>query len=474
MTEPRTWLLGWLGSALLPGSTSGRRLSAVALVDALGTGMYYTGSALYFTDIVGLSTKVVGTGLAVGGVTGLVLTVPVGVLADRLGAGRVLIALQLWRAACYVAFCLTSSAAQFVVVAAFIGIADSATPPNHQAVVAAMVPQAERVDTLAKVRAVRNIGFGMGALVAAVAIAGGSRAGYLVLVAGNALSFLVTAALLQRVGAGRVRRTTSTEPPTGDRHDGRVPPRYLAATVLNGVLSVHMTVLALGLPLWVAGHTTVPVVVVGPLVAGNTVLAVLLQARLARPAANLTGALRSAVRAGLGLAACGAAFQVAGRIRAPAAACAVVTFAVVVLTLAELWQSAAGWTISYELAPARFRGRYLATFQLGTSLQAISGPLVITALVLPSSIGWLAFGAVALCCGLAMPHAAVRTTPAARHRRERAGRRARPPGRHRLDPATAAPTRAQIYAFAPHSSARSAYPMPSSHSPDRCKDSRTV
>ncbi len=159
---------------LVPADRAGQQLSLIGFVDAIGTGMYYTGSALYFTRIVGLAPKAVGTGFAIGGLAGLILTVPVGMLADRVGAGRVLIALQLWRAACYIAFCLITNAVQFMVVAACIGVADGATPPNHQAVVAAMVPESRRVDTLAKVRAVRNAGFGAGALAATVAIGDGS------------------------------------------------------------------------------------------------------------------------------------------------------------------------------------------------------------------------------------------------------------------------------------------------------------
>ncbi len=256
--------------------------------------------------------------------------------------------------------------------------------------------------------------------------------------AGNAVSFVFAAALLGRIGAAAARPPTKPLPPAGSRQPRvRVPPRYLRATVLNGVLSLHMTILALGLPLWVAGHTRVPPVLLGPLIAGNTVLAVLLQARLARPAAKLPGALRCAVRAASALAACAVALQLAGRASWPVAACAVTVIAVVLLTLAELWQSAAGWTISYELAPAAQRGRYLSIFQLGTSLQAIVAPVVITGVVLPSRIGWLALGAVVMACGLAVPRA-VGQRPAAGNPRSpsRTRHRATPAGgRHRTTPA---------------------------------------
>lgn len=187
-------------ATVVPRSGIGRALALIALLDSIGTGMYYTGSALYFTGVVGLRAGQVGAGLAVGGIAGLLCAVPVGILADRRGAGRVLVGLQLLRALCYAAYCVTSTFPQFVAVAACVGVTDAATPPNHQAVVSAAVPDDERVDTLAKVRAVRNIGFGVGALAASVAIGQGSRTAFLVLIGGNAVSFLLTALLLRTIG----------------------------------------------------------------------------------------------------------------------------------------------------------------------------------------------------------------------------------------------------------------------------------
>jgi MFS family permease len=388
-------------ATVVPASRTGRRLALIAVVDALGTGAYYTGSALYFTTIVGLAPSQVGAGLAAGGVAGLMCAIPVGMVADRMGAGRVLIGLQLWRAACYAAYCLTSNFAQFLVVAACIGITDAATPPNYQAAVGVAVPEQERVDTLAKVRAVRNVGFGLGALATTAAISEGSRVAYVLLVGGNAVSFLLTALLLRAIGVARLRAASTG----ANRRPFRlaVEPRYAVAALLNGALAVHISLLSVGLPLWLVGHTTVPAVVLGPLVATNTVLAVLLQARFARPAAQVPGATRCAVLAGLALAAFGVTLQLTGWTAVPATAAGLAVVAVLFLTFGELWQSASGWTISYELAPDTQRAQYLSTFQLGTSLQAILAPWLITSLVFPAAGGWLVFAAMLLVVGLAVP-----------------------------------------------------------------------
>ena len=88
----------------------------------------------------------------------------------------------------------------------------------------------------------------------------------------------------------------------------------------------------------------------------------------------------------------GAARLVDGR----GAAIVLALAAVVLLTCGELWQSASGWTLSYELADPDRRTAYLSTFQLGASLQTIIAPWLITTVLFPAQAGWLFFAAVML------------------------------------------------------------------------------
>ena len=390
----------WIRRTLVPDSRIGRRLAFIALVDAIGSGLYYTGAALFFTRFVGLSAGEVGTGLTVAGLAGLIFAIPVGMLADRVGCGRVLIGLQLSRAVCYAVYCGITSFGPFVVLAAFIGVTDAATPPIHQAVVAAAVPADERIDTLAKVRAVRNVGFGLGAMATTLAIAQGTRGAYVALVAANAASFVLAAALLYAIGV--TRTDASTRPAARAPLTVRVPIRYAWAAVVNGVLSVHTTLLAIALPLWIAGHTRVPMILLGPLVTANTVLAVLAQARVARPARQLPGARRAAGRAGVALAGFAVLMHLVAWSPGPLLAAGLAVAAVLFLTAGELLQSAAGWTISHELAPPQRRSQYLSTFQLGISVQAIAAPWLITRAVFPTAGGWLIFAAVVAVAGIGM------------------------------------------------------------------------
>jgi len=392
-----SWIVRALREHMIPRQRIGQQLAGISMFDAIGSGMYYTGSALYFTSVVGLSVGQVGVGLSIGAGAGLLGAVPIGILADRLRVGRVYIGLQVLRGLAFTAFCLISSFPEFAVVCVFAGLTEAALPPVQQAVVGATVPGADRIDTLAKVRAVRNVGFGLGALAATAAIGQGSKAAFLVLVAGNAASYFGVAAGLTRIGVGKVavRVDPAKRPAVRFVPDGR----YTLTGLLSGVLSVHSTLLVVALPLWFVRHTPMPKVFVGILIAVNTAMAALLQARFARSSTSVPGAVRAALWAGLALAGYGVACQVAHGATASAVAIALGLAAVVLLTFGELWQSASSWSLAYELADPSRRTAYLSTFQLGQSLQAVAAPWIITSVVFPARGGWLLFGAVVVAAG---------------------------------------------------------------------------
>jgi MFS family permease len=395
-----TGLASLASASLVPTSRVGRRLALAALVDSFGTGMFLTGSAVYFTRVIGLSPGQVGIGLSVAGLAGLVLSVPLGILGDRIGPGRLYVEFQVWRGVWYAAYALVSGFTGFLVTATAIEIADAALPAISQAVVGMAVPDEERMATLARVRAVRNVGFGLGAVVATGVLALGSRQAFLALVVVNAVAVLLGGALL-RFGTDISALRTAT---VAVRKFGLVTDRrYLGAALLSGILSIHMSLLFTGLPLWISSHTHVPVVLIGALVTINTVLAVTLQARFAVAAERLSGAMRTMVWAGLALAGFGVAAFLMSRISAVPVVALLAVMAVVLLTCGELWQSAGGWAISYELAPEHRRTEYLATFQLGTALQVSAGPVIVVSLVFPYTAGWLVFALIVAVAGFLVP-----------------------------------------------------------------------
>jgi predicted MFS family arabinose efflux permease len=64
------------------------RLARQSLLFALGEGTFMTGSAVFFTQIVGLTAAQVGLGLTIAGAAAFVAALPAGKLVDRLGPKR--------------------------------------------------------------------------------------------------------------------------------------------------------------------------------------------------------------------------------------------------------------------------------------------------------------------------------------------------------------------------------------------------
>jgi Major Facilitator Superfamily len=379
-------------SGYVPGRGAGRALALVTLIDSIGTGLFLAGAAIFFVRAIGLTAAQVGLGLSVGAAVGLLTTVPIGVLGDRLGPRRLLVLVQLWRAACLVALVFVSDAVSFTVVAALMAIAEAATPSLTQAVVAAAVDGGSRVRTMAVLRSTRNVGFSVGALLAGPLIASGSATALSAIMYGDALSFVVAAVTLCRVPLTRAA--------AGRRHPGFLAVlgsfrdwRYVGLAAVNSLLTLHLTILVFGIPLWLIHATSAPAGLVAVVVMVNTVMAVVLQVPFSRHAVA-GGAVRVLRLAGVMLAGCSVALAAAAYVSMWLAA-ALLILATTLMSLGEIWQSAGAWELSYRYADPEREVQYLAVFSLGITAQDIYGPaLVAVAVIGAGAAGWLGLAAV--------------------------------------------------------------------------------
>jgi MFS-type transporter involved in bile tolerance (Atg22 family) len=66
-------------------------------------------------------------------------------------------------------------------------------------------------------------------------------------------------------------------------------------------------------------------------------------------------------------------------------------------------QSAAGWSLSYGLAPEDRQGEYLGAFAMGTRIYDTLGPVLVTALILGlGELGWVLLGLLFLCLAITL------------------------------------------------------------------------
>lgn len=399
----------WSRISPIPPPGELRTLALATLANTVGSGLWLTGGALYLTRDVGLSPASVGAGLTLAGLVGLTASVPLGALADRRDPRTLRALIQLGQALAAAAYLLVGSFPVFLAVAVLEMLLASGNLAVRAALVAAVAGPRGRVHAFATLRAVANLGIAVGAGLAGFALAADSHLAYQVLVAGNALTYLLSAALLLRLpahppaadgghGAGGGRRNGALRPGTALRDV-----RFLAVSGASAVLALHWTLLALVVPLWTVTRAGAPPPVVSAVLLTNTVLTVLLAVRLGRGADDATRAARSMRRAGLVLAAAMLLYAATAGLP-PAASVTLLLAATAVYTFGDLWHGTAGAGLAYDLAPPDAIGAYQGVDGMLAGLSRAAGPALLTLLVLDGGVpGWLAVGAVFAGVGLATP-----------------------------------------------------------------------
>ncbi|MCX4763356.1 MFS transporter [Streptomyces sp. NBC_01275] len=379
----------------------GRLLALAQLGNSVGDGAYYTTSALYFTQIVGLAPARVGLGLTVGWAVGSLAGVPLGRLADRRGARGTAVLLALATGLAVASFTVVRGFVPFVLVACGYAAAQSGLAAARQALLAGLVPAGERTGLLARLQSTLNAGLAVGAGLGGLALHAGTRAAYAGVFVVDAVSFLVCALLLAalpRVAPGPVR-------PRGSLGVLRDRP-YTVVALLNTVLLLRMPLLSLVLPLWITERTGAPAWLVSALFMLNTAAVTVFQVRAARGVTGLDSALRAVRRAGWVMWAACAVFTLSTGASAWVAA-GVLVVGAVLQVIAEMGQSAGSWQLSFDLAPADRVGEYQGLFGTGVTVARTLGPLLLTWLLVEwGTPGWLLLGAAMTAASYAMGPAA--------------------------------------------------------------------
>jgi MFS family permease len=374
-------------------------MAVMAGIDSVGTGAFLAVSVRFVTGPVHLSEGNLSLGLALSAAVALGTAIPIGILADRIGPKKILVGVSLWRCICFLVYPFVQNLWQFLTLMCLLGLVDKAAIPMEQALVGQVAPTTERVRVIAALRSVRNVGFTIGALLGGVGLVVNTRPGYAAILLANAASFAALATLASRL---RLLKAPTTDLrrrfSVSVLRDGS----FLSFAGVNAVLTMHMTLLSIGIPLWIIGHTKVSAAVIAPLVAVNTVLAAVLQLRASRGSDTIPGAARAMVRAGLSLAACCLLLAAAPNLPVVLAV-GVLLLAIVALTGGELWQSAGGWGGSYLLAVPGQEGVYLSVFWLGVAVQQIAAPLLISLIVTFGATGWAGLAVLFAASGLVAP-----------------------------------------------------------------------
>ncbi|MFR0352442.1 MFS transporter [Streptomyces sediminimaris] len=384
--------------SLLPPPGPARLLTVITMVMTLGQGLWMALSAIYAVTVLHLTVGQLGLSVSVAAAIVLLCSIPLGHLADRAGPRTV----QMWSflvlAALTCALLFADEFWSYLVIISAQNIAYRSGRSARKAMIAGLIPSGDRVTVLAQVRAASNASVSVGACLAGLVLAVGSRAAYQGAVGFIAVTFLVTGLL------------TIKEPP--------VPPvpssagsavavlrdvPFLAFAALDGLLTTHAILLDVVLPLWVLRHTGAPRWMSAAILLVNTILVVTVQTRAARGADHPAAAARASFQgAGCVAAACLVFALSDGAALVPA--CLLLVVGAVAHALGEVRQAAGSWGIAFELAPDHAQGQYQATHAMGADIGKMLAPAVFTWLVLDHGArGWVVLAVAFAALGAAMP-----------------------------------------------------------------------
>jgi hypothetical protein len=377
----------WLRNAAR--DPSQRRLLAMSAADALGTGLFLPLSVIYLTRIIGLSPTRAGLGLTLAGVLAIAASPLSGALLGRFDARKVVLGCFAASACGFLAYIFVSSFVSFLGVAIVIQFASRMDRPAKVVLTLGVTPRPGQVDALAWQSSVRNLGYGIGGLLAALALLVHGKTPFVVLLAANAASYALASFIVLRLPAAW--------PPERAEGDGtgyaeviRDRP-YVGLALLNVIMALHDSLLLVAMPLWIVTRTRAPLSLTGLLFALNTILVVLFQVRTTRNLAAGGGIARGYRIAAVSfVVACGAFALAAG---APAfVAIVLLVFAISALTSAELVTSAGEWYLSVQLAPTRLSAPYISVFKMSMAVQQAVGPALVTIVLVGwGRLGWFAF-----------------------------------------------------------------------------------
>ncbi|MFD7417329.1 MFS transporter [Kitasatospora purpeofusca] len=368
-------LLGLLTAA------GGPRYAAALLVDALGTGLLRPFLLLYGIGVLALDAGTAGLAMSAGMVAGLLVLPLTGRWIDLGARSLPAAATLLVRAAGSVTLLLADGVAGFTAAAVLLGVGSQSWPATHAAVVSTLTEGRTRDAALAAGRTLRNAGLGAGALLATLAVAGGT--GTLQLLAGvTAAACLLAAGLVHslRVSAPAAEApspepSAATAAPTTDPALRRIT----LLSVANLPFAFTFDVLEVALPALLVLHLHASAAWSSGIFVGNTVLVIALQLAVVL---RLGERSRHTVLAtgGIALTLSYLGFWAAGGLGGTAAAGAVAAVSVL-YTFGEILYSGSGTALVAATAPPHLLGRALARWELSMGVGRALAPAALTALL---------------------------------------------------------------------------------------------
>jgi MFS family permease len=371
----------------LPTAPGLARLFLVAVVDRIGSGMFVPIVVVYLCTSVGLSLGQVGSALTIAGLAATFAPLASGLLLRRVDPRRLVVGCFLAAAAALVLYAHARSLVAVCVAATLLAVATRMERPGTQVMAMRLTP--DPIGALAWHQRVTNVGYGIGAIVAAVVLSLHSEAAVVSAVLADAATFLVGAAVVLTLPA------MSPQPPRGSAATiprPRLRRRSRAALfTVHSTLALHDSLLLVGVPAWIVASGAPRAV--NPILFGlNTVLVSLLQVRGSRWFARHARGSAFLLTGGALAATC-ATFAMGSQLSGVPVVVALVC-AVVLVSLGEIGHSASEGWLGVRLSRDLDSGSVMGWLKTGMSTQQAFGPLLVVLLITAAGPwGWWVLGA---------------------------------------------------------------------------------
>jgi MFS family permease len=378
-----------------PPSPLAGRLSVQSLLFALGEGTFMTGSAVFFTQVVGLTAAQVGLGLTIAGVAAFVAAYPMGRLVDRIGPKNSWAISAVGQASMFAVWPFIDDFTGYLAMAIAMEVIAALAGAAHGAYTIDVLPTDERVRSRAYMYSALNVGFTLGSLLGGIALAFESNDVITIVPWFTAAVFLVNAAAITRLP--KASHDLKTREERAVKIPGPGPMRnlgWMATTFFTGVLWTNQVLLNLVIPLWLVSETDAPRVLLAFLFGTNTVMCIFLPMLAARGVKDVTTALK-AVRFSTCFFVLSCLITLSTHDTIGWTTITLVWLGHVTVTGAELYLSAASWSFEAELMDPRRRGEYQGAAELSGTLGKVWAPAVFTFLAMNwGAAGWLLIAAI--------------------------------------------------------------------------------
>lgn len=399
-------------SAVRPSTARHGRFVTAIVIDSIGTGVFIPVSMLYFLATTSLTLVQVGAALTTAGLLALPAGPLVGGLADRYGAKAVLQAANVAQALGFAGYLVVGQTWQIVVCAWLNSAGRAVFFSCYGMTVTALSPPGRRERWFGLLGSVRNLGYALGGLLAAVAVGLGTHGAYTTIVVINALSYVAAFVLMRAVP--NVRPEAGQDAAGGW---GRVlrDRRYLSLVAHQLCFAISLFALNVAIPVYAVDVLGLPGWTAGAIFTLNTLMVGFGQGIVV---GRLSGRIRSRVLvAGHACFSAGyLLFLAADHVAALALAVGVVMLGACSYTLGEILGGPITSTVAAESAPDALRGRYLALNQLAVTVAGAVAPVALSGLLSTGAAAiWLTLVGVSI-LGATLALTIGRVVPAAQSR----------------------------------------------------------